>query len=181
MNLLICIGEHRKTINPLKMRHKILISLLVPFFLLQNLAAQDESLELVPRAESFFRSVYEGGNLENVDNLAGEDIVSTYPIYEQILGKKAIHGKEAYKQFVIRFNTKWKNCQVTIDETISQGDKVVLIWSFSAQSANEGGENDALGQPQNWGGITLLRFDRSGKIIEEIGEESNPGPFGRLK
>ncbi len=143
--------------------------------------AQDTSIEMVRRAESLFRSVYEGGNMAVIENLASAEIVSSYPIFEQIFGEKAIHGKEAYKQFAIRFNAKWKNCRVTIDETICQGNKVVLVWSFSAQSVDESEQNNATDHQQNWGGITLFRFDESGKIIEEIGEESNPGPYGRLK
>jgi hypothetical protein len=45
---------------------------------------------------------------------------------------------------------------------------------------DDGTENSSH-QEQRWGGMTLFRFDASNKIIEEIGEESSPGPFGRLK
>lgn len=36
------------------------------------------------------------------------------------------------------------------------------------------------GKVYSWGGITVFNFDESGKIIEEIGEESSPGPWARL-
>ena len=158
----------------------LFIILLVLLFS-QNLVAQNDTTDLVKRAELLFRSVYEGGNITNIENLTNEEIVASYPIFEQIFNKNAIHGREAYKQFAIGFNTRWKNCRVTIDETIRQEDKVVLIWSFSAQRVNENEPNNSSDQQHNWGGITFFRFDESGKIIEEIGLESTPGPFGRMK
>jgi hypothetical protein len=29
--------------------------------------------------------------------------------------------------------------------------------------------------------VTLFRFDQAGKIVAEVGEESEPGPMGRLE
>jgi hypothetical protein len=58
---------------------------------------------------------------------------------------------------------------------------VVLLWSFRARNVDSGPQG---GPPTNeehvWGGITLIRFDGSGKIVAEIGEESAPGPLERL-
>lgn len=53
---------------------------------------------------------------------------------------------------------------------------MVLVWSFSARDTEaEAGEAGSA-----WGGISLFRFDAEGKITAEIGEESSPGPMGRL-
>lgn len=163
------------------MRFGKLFILLTALILSHSLMGQSDTIDLVKRAEFFFRSVYGGGDMAIIENLASAEIAASYPIFEQIFDKKVIHGKEAYKQFAIGFNSRWKNCHVTIDEAINQGDKVVLIWSFSANRVNENDQNNISEQKQNWGGITLFRFDDSGKIIQELGEESTPGPYGRLK
>lgn len=63
--------------------------------------------------------------------------------------------------------------ELTIHESISEGNNMVMIWSFKAIWAESG-------QESRWGGITLIRFDDSGKVVLEVGEESRPGPAGRL-
>ena len=35
-------------------------------------------------------------------------------------------------------------------------------------------------EPKRWGGISFFRFDEDRNIEQELGEESEPGPFGRL-
>ena len=131
-------------------------------------------------AEQYFRAVY-GGDPSVVNELAGEDIVSSYPIFEQLFGTPVIRGRAAVAAFAKRFGTKWSDAHITIHESVEEGDRVVLVWSFRAR------DSDASRQPasptdreQAWGGITLLQFNSSGKVVSEIGEESAPGPSGRL-
>ena len=58
---------------------------------------------------------------------------------------------------------------------------MVLMWSFRARDAGLGLQgNPPTYQEHRWGGITLFHFDESGRIEAEIGEESTPGPVGRL-
>lgn len=156
-----------------KMRYVLFITMTFPYCVL----AQNDTREFKNRAELLFHSVYEG-NMEKIDQLISDDIIISYPIFEEIFNKKVIHGKEAYKRYAIGFNSRWEDCQVVIDEAVGEEDKVVLLWSFSAKRIDENSNGD---QKQHWGGITFFRFDKSGKIIEEIGEESSPGPYGRIE
>ena len=131
-------------------------------------------------AEQFFRGVY-GGDSTVVDELASTDVVVSYPIFQKLFGTPTVRGHDAVRNFAVRFGKKWADPEIRIDETVSDTDRVVLVWSFRARDT--GGSQDAAspsGQVHEWGGISLFRFDKAGKIVAEIGEESEPGPFGRL-
>ena len=89
---------------------------------------------------------------------------------------------ESLKEFIVRFGQRWAEPEFEFHETVSDADRVVLVWSFAArriasQRPGEPAPNDI----HRWGGITLYRFDGRGKIVAEIGEESEPGPIGRLR
>ncbi len=137
--------------------------------------------ERVQLAQRYFRGVY-GGDPSVVDELAAEDIVVSYPIFVDVLGTSAIRGREPLKGFITSFSQRWADPEVEFHEAVSDGSRVVLVWSFSARSVAAGSSGEApTNEAHRWGGITLLRFDGEGKIAAEIGEESTPGPFGRLQ
>jgi hypothetical protein len=123
-------------------------------------------------AERFFRGVY-GCDPSVVQELGGDDIVISYPIFQNLFDTPAIRGREAVEQFATGFCNRWKDAQITIHEAVAERDNVVLVWSFQARNVESG-------QQAAWGGITLFRFDGTGKIVAEIGEESEPGPVERL-
>lgn len=132
-------------------------------------------------AQRYFRGVY-GGDPSVVDELAAEDILVSYPIFIDVLGTPAIRGREPLKAFVIRFAQRWSEPEFEFHEAISDVDRVVLVWGFSARSVASGGPGEPPAhEVHSWGGITLFRFDGSGRITAEIGEESEPGPYGRLR
>ena len=131
-------------------------------------------------AEKYLRGVY-SGDTSVVDDLAGNDVIATYPIFNKIFNTPSLIGREAVKKLATGFASRWKNPQITIHETVKQDNKVVFIWSFRAKRIDSTAEdNKTTDEVHSWGGITFFRFDESGKIIVEIGEESEPGPIGRL-
>ena len=123
-------------------------------------------------AKQFIVGAYEG-NTSIVNKLAAEDIVSTYPIFSEIFNTPVLKGITAYNNFVLGFSQRWKNTNLTIHDEIAEGNSVVLLWSFKANRVSTN-------QSSRWGGITILRFNNSGKVVAEIGEESDPGPQERL-
>ena len=165
----------------MKMRYSVIkvFGILMMLCLAGCDSKQYDTNQIASRAELLFRSVYEG-KTENIDSLVSDDIVASYPIFEEIFNKKALRGKAAYTEFAEGFNKKWKDAKVIIHETICEGDKVVLVWSFSATKVGDMNQDANLDTKFSWGGISLFRFDTAGKIKEEIGEESSPGPFYRL-
>lgn len=132
------------------------------------------------RAERFIRGVY-GGDPSVVDDLAASSIVISYPIFERIYQTPVLRGRDAARTLCARFSSRWADARITIDEAIAAGDRVVLVWSFQARNVGQGpGGEPPSDTVERWGGISLFRFDKSGRILAEIGEESAPGPMGRL-
>jgi ketosteroid isomerase-like protein len=162
------------------MKQRVLI---VAFVLLASASMAfgvDLNSERVATAEEYFRGIY-GGDPGVVDKLASEDIVVSYPILQSVVGTPAIRGRDAVKALVARFGKKWTDPHYEFHETVCEGNRVVLLWSFHARSLADTPPGQAKSDDDySWGGITLIRFDESGKISAEIGEESNPGPFERV-
>lgn len=127
--------------------------------------------DLKVRAERYIRAVYEGQPAV-LDELVDDEIVSSYPIFQQLFQTSALRGLEAVKDFSRGFSRRWSAPAFTVHETIAEDRQVVLVWSFSAHRVDTG-------QDQQWGGMTLVRFNDEGKVIAEIGEESTPGPIAR--
>jgi hypothetical protein len=126
-------------------------------------------------AQRYFRGVY-GCDPAVVDDLASDDIVVSYPVFETLFKKPALRGREAVRAFAVRFCEKWADPHIEFHEAVSEGDRVVLLWSFRARDTG----STPPGREHRWGGLTLLRFDQAGKVEAEVGEESEPGPMGRL-
>lgn len=136
--------------------------------------------ERTETAQEWFRGIY-GSDPDVVDRLAAEDVYVTYPIFNALFKTPVVRGKQAVKELAVGFAKRWKETEIEYHETIIQGDQVVLLWSFRGRnvgSAREGVE--PTNEIHSWGGITLIRFNADGKIVAEIGEESEPGPIGRL-
>lgn len=127
-------------------------------------------------AEQFFRGVY-GGNPSAVAEFAAEDIRVSYPIFQEVLGRPVIRGRAAVQAFAKRFAQRWSEPQIQIHEVIADSNRVVLVWSFQARASSS---ENAPGPVRSWGGISLFEFNERGEIVTELGEESEPGPRGRL-
>lgn len=162
------------------MRPILPILALVGFLTGCTAATPGRTTELKAHAERFFRGVY-GCGPAAVDELAGEGIVLSYPIFAELYNTSAFRGRPAVREFAERFCRRWKDARFTFHERVADGPNVVLVWSFSARFVGNGTPGGpAPGAEQAWGGISLFQFDSAGKIVAEIGEESVPGPMARL-
>lgn len=132
-------------------------------------------------AEQYFNGVY-ACDQAALDSLAADDIVISYPIFDSLFGTPAIRGRSNVLGFAARYCSHWSDPEITIHEVVEDGNRVVLVWAFTAV----GGVQDSAAvtttpKRQSWGGISFLRFDSTGRVIEELGEESTPGPIARLR
>jgi hypothetical protein len=127
-------------------------------------------------AESFFRSVY-GCASESLEELANPNVVVSYPIFDTLYDTPVIRGRAAVLEFSRSFCRRWGETSISVDEVINDDDRVVLVWSFSAGDQRA---EDSSQARQSWGGISVFSFDDSGRVIQEVGEESSPGPTARL-
>jgi hypothetical protein len=130
----------------------------------------------VVAAERWFRALYTC-HMEVVHELASPEVVLSYPIFEKLFGRTRFDGVDQVVGFAEGFCRRWAEPEVVVHETFSGPNAAVLVWSFSARSTAE----DAEGSRSSWGGITLVRFDDGGRILAEVGEESDPGPVARLR
>ena len=139
-----------------------------------------KNMEYSDIAQRWLRGVY-GTDPTVVNELAAEDVVISYPIFQELFGKSALRGKEAARDFANGFRQRWKETELTFHETVVQDDQVVLIWSFKGRNVGSARDNvNPTNKIHESGGITLIRFNDEGMIAAEIGEESEPGPMGRL-
>jgi len=137
-------------------------------------------MNLTSRAERFLRGVY-GGDLAVVDELAADGIVLSYPIFQTLFGVPALHGRDAAREFAASFARKWADQVLTVHASIADGRAALLVWEFSARNVGaRPGETAPDGEVHAWGGMSLLRFDADGRVVADIGEESSPGPAGRV-
>lgn len=131
-------------------------------------------------AKEWFQGIY-GSDSKVVDRLAADDVFVTYPIFKTLFNTSVVRGKQAVKKFAIGFGEIWKETEIQYHETIIQGNQVVLVWSFKGRNVASISEGvKPTNEIHSWGGITLIRFNKNGMIEAEIGEESEPGPIGRL-
>lgn len=158
------------------------IAILSALVVLSGCATSNESRAADRKAqvERFMRGVY-GCNPSVVDTLAADSVVLSYPIFEQLFHTPALRGRQAVRKYAEGFCSRWKDTRLTVDESLADGDDVAVVWSFRGRMVSpDSAGGPAPGEEQAWGGITLYRFDDSGKIAAEIGEESTPGPMARV-
>ena len=131
--------------------------------------------DLPATAEAFLDAVY-GCAQEHIGELANPDVSISYPVFSSIYGTSVLRGVQAVTELSGSFCRRWTDGVLSVDETIVQGDRAVLVWSFSA--TNRQAEDPAAAR-ESWGGISVFRFDDDGRVLEEFGEESTPGPTAR--
>ena len=94
-----------------------------------------------------FGQVWAAGGLDIVDELAAPDIVVTYPVPPE-----PIRGAEAFKAFLTEVLAGLPDAEVSVDDTIAEGDKVACRWTM--RGTHEG---------------PLFGFPASGKAVEVSG------------
>jgi len=140
----------------------------------------DEGARRKAMAEHFFRGIY-GGDPSVVDELATDDIEISYPIFQSIFGKPSLRGRQEVRDFASGFGQRWADPQISIEETIGAADRVVIRWSYQAREVgSRPGGPPPTNQVHRWTGMTIYRFDSTGKIFAEFGEESQPTPVERV-
>jgi len=150
-------------------------------FMLIGCARPDNTQERKTAAERYFRGIYACDSTV-VDELCADDIAVSYPVFEQLFNTSAIRGRDAVRHFASGFCSRWAEAKVTFHEAIAESNSVVLVWSFQGRNIGSARPDvQPSGKVESWGGITLIRFNKAGKIEAEVGEESGPGPFERMQ
>lgn len=121
-------------------------------------------------ARRIFEEMQTKGNLTIADDTFANDFVNHSPFGED-------HGPEGAKQFVQMLRSAFPDLHVTVEDQLSEADKVAT--RFVARGTHKGELNGipASGNTMEITGIVISRI-ANGKIIEQWG---NPDVFGLMQ
>ena len=77
----------------------------------------------------------------------------------------ATNQVESFKQLIINMRTAFPDVQMTIEDEIAEGDKVVTRWTPRGTHQGEFGGTPPTGKQITWSGVTIFRI-AGGKIVE---------------
>ena len=101
-----------------------------------------------------------------IDEMCTEDVVANGLTDAE---GKTIRGVEAYKTLFRAFVSAYPNIKITVEDTISEGDKMVARCRVNGTHEGEGLGIAPTNQPLEFTGITIVRLE-DGKIAEAWNE-----------
>ena len=104
---------------------------------------------------------------EEVWNKARREAISEMMASDALIhdGATKTLGAEGCYPFYDRIRAAFPDIHITVDDTIAEGDKLVVRWSCSCTHTGNGLGFPATGRTAFFAGITILRI-AGGKIIE---------------
>ena len=108
----------------------------------------------------FYEEVWNQRKLDVVDELISPSHALLDPITS---GSQA--GPELYKRRVVELTTAFPDLSFTVEDTIAEGEKLVVSWIFSGTHQGEFMEIPATGKKISVEGITIHHI-RNGKILD---------------
>jgi len=113
------------------------------------------------------------GNMALLDEFWAPNYVNHDPTNPEV------RDLEGFKQWVIAARTAFPDLNVTIDDLIAEGDKVVTRWTFRGTQKGEFGKIPATGKQVTFMGITISRFV-DGKTVESWWSDDDLGLLQQL-
>ena len=108
----------------------------------------------------FLKEVFEGGELDLIDELFAPDYVLHDPVVPE-----EVRGPEGMKQYVSMYRSAYPDTHFTIEDQVSEGDRVVTRWTGQG---TQQGELMGIAPTGNQVTVTGIEIDRiSGGKIEE--------------
>jgi steroid delta-isomerase-like uncharacterized protein len=118
----------------------------------------------IEASRRFIEEAFNRGNLDVVDEVCADGFVD----HDPIMGDQ---DKEAVKRTIAGYREAFPDLQLTIEDIMACGDKVVLRWRGTATFQNEFMGLPPTGEKGNpVTGIGIDRFDDNGKIAEAWGQ-----------
>jgi predicted ester cyclase len=106
----------------------------------------------------WFDEVWNKGRLEAVDELATPDAKSYgFPQPESVL------DREQFKEYVLEFRRSFTHVHMSIDETVTEGNRVAVRWTGSMKHTGSGLGFAPTGRVVNVHGMSLMHT-RDGQI-----------------
>lgn len=119
------------------------------------MTAQEQNKKI---ARQVFEDIQSDGNISLIDEIVTKDYVGHTP-----LGN--LHGPQGAKDFENILHTAFPDYHVTVEDVISEGDKVVTRWTGSGTHNGPFQGMPATGKQVEMKGLTIFRIV-NGKLIE---------------
>jgi steroid delta-isomerase-like uncharacterized protein len=123
-------------------------------------------------ARRFFDDVWTGGRYEAADALLASN-------HQHHISGQTIVGPEAVKQMARGLRGAFPDLEFVIEDTIVEGDKVVVRWAAHGTHTGPFGELTATGRRVEWTGIDLIHL-ADGRIVELWGNNDALGLVDQL-
>ena len=109
------------------------------------------------------QEIWNGGNLDLADELIAADYV------DNVSGADSPVGPNGFKEAVSGVRDAFPDFAITINDMISEDDKVVLVWTFIGTHKGELMGIAPTDKLIEFDGIYLYRF-KDGKLVERSGK-----------
>jgi steroid delta-isomerase-like uncharacterized protein len=110
-------------------------------------------------ARGVMEELFSKGKLDFVD----QNFDPSFKGHETLLGR---YGRDDIKKHVQMYRSAFPDLNVTIDDIVAAGDKVLLRWTCKGSHKGTFVGKPATGKSITADGLTVMIF-RSGKIVEE--------------
>jgi steroid delta-isomerase-like uncharacterized protein len=109
------------------------------------------------------QEIWNGGNLDLADELIAPDYI------DNVSGDGSAVGPNGFKEAVSGVRDAFPDFAITINDMISEDDKVVLVWNFIGTHKGELMSIAPTDKLIEFDGIYLYRF-KDGKLVERSGK-----------
>ena len=113
-------------------------------------------------ARRLFEEVWNSKNLAVLDEMLAPNFVFHNSV-------QTLYGPEGFKQFAKTYHTAFPEARFTIEDTIAEGDTVVLRWTAHGTQSGELLGIPPTGKEVTVSGITITLIS-NGKSVESWGE-----------
>jgi steroid delta-isomerase-like uncharacterized protein len=119
--------------------------------------AQGEDTKAI--VQRYYAEVILKGNFTVLGEVVAEGIVAHGP------GFPDIKGRAAFLQSVQGFRAAFPDVQGTLEDVVTEGDRVVVRWTEKGTHQGEYAGRAATGKAMQWTGISIYRL-AEGKVVE---------------
>jgi steroid delta-isomerase-like uncharacterized protein len=133
---------------------------------------QERNRALIKR---WFEEVWNQGREETIDELAAADSV----IHGLGEGGRQIRGPDGFRGFYYPFRSAFSNFNVKVEDTIAEGDKVVVRLTFSGTHTGDGLGVAPTNRPFTSSAIVIVRI-QNGQITDSWNEFDAAGMMQQL-
>jgi steroid delta-isomerase-like uncharacterized protein len=130
------------------------------------------SAENVAASKRIFEEGFNQGNLDVGDELVAPDAVNHDPA--EPADMRNLRGPAAFKRTVEMYRAAFPDLRITIEDVISDGDRVALRWRSEGTHRGELAGLAPTGMKVTVTGMSIDRYE-NGKIVETWSEWDNLG------